>query len=143
MLSSCHVQRRLRTLDGNQKVRPLDLSTTINLFIVRYSQVSSSLVLRTQSMTAIPPTLILKSLSLVYRFSESAMAYRCVDCRISDEPLIIAFWTRINWDCSGNRVEPRGHSCKVRPPRIRLCTRANQQVWERAIVRRCPVRRAG
>ena len=109
----------------------------------RYSQVSSSLALRTQSMTAIPPTLIPTSLSLVYRFSGSAMACRCVHSWISDELLTIAFWTRINWDCSGNRVEPRRHCRKVRPPRIRLCARANQQVWERSIVRRCPVRRAG
>ena len=32
----------------------------------------------------------------------------------------------------GTRVEPRGHSCKVRASRIRLCARANQKVWERS-----------
>ena len=50
----------------------------LNSFLYRYSQVSSSLALRTQFMTAIHPTSILMSLNSVYRFSGSVMAYRCV-----------------------------------------------------------------
>ena len=56
------------------------ISTTTVYFhiVIRRSQVSSSLAHHTQSMTAIPPMSIPTSLSSVYRFSGSAMAYRCV-----------------------------------------------------------------
>jgi hypothetical protein len=84
MRSSCHVLRRLRTSDGSRTVRSPDLlPQPLNPFPYRRSQVSSSLALHTQSMTAIHPTLILPSLSSVYRFSGSVMAYRCV-CTVSD-----------------------------------------------------------
>jgi hypothetical protein len=90
MRSSCHVLRRLRTSDGSQTVRSPDLlpPPPLNSFPYRHPQVSSSLALHTQSMTAIHPTLILTSLSSVYRFSGSVMAYRCVHrIRFSDDPL--------------------------------------------------------
>jgi hypothetical protein len=79
MRSSCHVLRRLRTSDGSRMVRSPDLlPPPLNSFPYRHPQVSSSLALHTQSMTVIHPTLILPSLSSVYRFSGSVMAYRCV-----------------------------------------------------------------
>ena len=88
--SSCHVPRRLRTSDGSRTVRSSspDLlppsSNTSNTFPYHHSQVSSSLALHTQSTTAIRPTLIPTSLSSVYRFSGSVMAYRCVHQTGSD-----------------------------------------------------------
>lgn len=55
---------------------PLKLNSF--LFTDRHPQVSFSLALHTQSTITIHPTLILTSLSSVYQFSESVMAYRCV-----------------------------------------------------------------
>ena len=87
MRSSCHVLRRLRTSDGSRTVRsssPDLLPPSLNSFPYRHSQASSSLALHTQFTTAIRPTLIPTSLSSVYRFSGSVMAYRCVHQTGSD-----------------------------------------------------------
>ena len=73
------------------------------------------------------------------------MAYRCVHMiLVPRSQSSRSFGSDISHHPSpGNRVESRRHRRKMRTSRIRLCSRANKQVWERSIDGRCLVRRTG
>jgi hypothetical protein len=127
--SLCHVRRRSKNLDGNPRVRlpsrPLSRPAFLNRIASAGVILSGSpySVYDKDSPHVDPEVFELgvPILGICYGLQVGCISLICESLPAHH---YIASRTQ------GNRMEPRGHSREVRSSRVRLCTCADQQIWD-------------